>query len=60
MNKYNLCTGYVDVDELEEIANEEAVVGGVFTALACAISGLTLIIATEAACPTKACTGHCK
>lgn len=60
MDKYNLCTGYVNVDELEDIADEEIVVGGAFTGLICASVTLGGIILTEIACPTKACTGHCK
>ncbi|MBK1813748.1 class II lanthipeptide, LchA2/BrtA2 family [Clostridium sp. YIM B02505] len=59
-NKYKLSTGYVSVEELEEISNEADVVGAFTTTLACAITGLTVIVVTEVACPSKACTGYCK
>ncbi|NFA60704.1 class II lanthipeptide, LchA2/BrtA2 family [Clostridium sporogenes] len=59
MNKYDLCTGYIEVDELEELSNEVEVAGG-FTGLACAITGATVAAVTAVACPSGACTGYCK
>ncbi|EQB90213.1 hypothetical protein J2Z44_001761 [Clostridium punense] len=60
-NNYNLSTGFVSIEELEEASNDIGVAGA-FTTIACAAIGLSIAILTVAACPTEsgACTGYCR
>ncbi|EQB90212.1 hypothetical protein J2Z44_001760 [Clostridium punense] len=58
MKKYNDITGFVSVEELEEVSNEAQ--GGIALSAITFVTGTVIWIATRAVCETGACTSYCK
>lgn len=58
MKNYEELTGYVELNELDQVPDE---FGGTGTpCLGLSIAGFTVKLATAAVCETGACTGYCK
>ncbi|MBK1813746.1 hypothetical protein JHL18_24310 [Clostridium sp. YIM B02505] len=57
MKDYKQLTGFIEVEELENVSDEY---GGTGTPCAViATVGLTIKVATAVVCETGACTGYC-
>ena len=57
MEEYGELTGFISVEELEEVSNE---IEGAGVSAITFITGTVLWIATKAICETGACTSYCK
>lgn len=60
MNNYNDITGFVSVDELEEISADIQGAGATpIITIISLITKITVTVATYAVCETGACTSYC-